>query len=161
MTRIPYTKDMPAAADINPQRTRLQELIGTRRKALNPTISQAALARAANVNSPELISLVEAGWRRFKLDRIPYVADALRIKRIDLIKLELFEKSPLVYREIWGAADPFETASSSQVEAVGEPTSFEKDFLTKFQSLPQKSRNMLTMMLEELYEASRSQAHQR
>jgi hypothetical protein len=151
---------MPAVADVNPNRTRLQELVGTRRKALRPPVSQAALAKAANVKSPELISLVEAGWRRFKLDRIPYVADALRIKRIDLIKLELHEKAPMVYKELWGSTDPFDAASVSKSE-VSQATTFDGDFMTKFHSLPQKSRNMLTMMLEELYESSRAQVHQR
>ena len=85
--------------------TPLQRFIA-RRRAKIPGMTQAKLAHAINIKVGEYISLVEAGQRRVPLDRIPLLADALGVNRVDMVKWALSEEYPLAYRVLFGPKPP-------------------------------------------------------
>jgi transcriptional regulator with XRE-family HTH domain len=73
-------------------------LIRHRRQELN--LTQAEIAEKLGVTS-DCITLVELGHRRLDLDRIPQLANALKLNRRELCRQALQERAPELYREIF------------------------------------------------------------
>jgi transcriptional regulator with XRE-family HTH domain len=73
-------------------------LIRHRREDL--TLTQAEVAEQIGV-TPDCVTLVELGYRRFDLDRIPALADALKLNRRQLCRQALRERAPELYRQLF------------------------------------------------------------
>lgn len=73
---------------------RLRELLRKRRDALG--LTQLDVARAVGVTSPDFISLVEKGIRNLDLDRVPRLAEVLRVDSPELCRIALEEQYPLL-----------------------------------------------------------------
>ncbi len=74
-------------------------LIRHRREELN--LTQAEVATKLGVTA-DCITLVELGYRRLDLDRIPALADAVRLNRRQLCRQALRERAPELYRQLFG-----------------------------------------------------------
>lgn len=72
----------------------LKDLIRKRRQELG--ITQNDIAKAVGVTSPDFICLVEKGVRRLDLDRIPTLAELLRVDPAELCALALGEQFPML-----------------------------------------------------------------
>jgi transcriptional regulator with XRE-family HTH domain len=59
-------------------------------------LTQAEVARAIGVASPDFISLVEHGHRNLGLDRVPRLAAILRVNVQDLCLMALTQQYPLL-----------------------------------------------------------------
>jgi hypothetical protein len=133
--------------------TRLQQLVRDRRRALKPPVSQTEFAKQCGFTYPAMLCMVENGDREFTLEQLLRVADALRLKRVDLIKLWLFEQKPQVYKAVWGGTDPFDAETEgSPGPRQKAPSPFDEAFMARFHSLPRSARNSLCVMLDELCE---------
>jgi transcriptional regulator with XRE-family HTH domain len=119
----------------------LQRLIHARRLALDMT--QAELAHAIRIQSPESISLVEAGKRDLALDRIPALADALQINREDLVKLALYEYHPMAYRALYGAACPGEPEEADD----SKPRNKTSEMEDLFRTIPHEAKDSILTIL--------------
>ena len=73
-------------------------LIRCRREELN--LTQAEVAEQVGLTT-DAITLVELGYRRLDLDRIPALADALQLNRRKLCRQALQERAPELYRELF------------------------------------------------------------
>ena len=73
-------------------------LIRRRREELNMT--QSEVARQVGLTT-DAITLVELGYRRLDLDRIPALADALKLNRRQLCRQALQERAPELYRQLF------------------------------------------------------------
>ena len=87
------------------QVTEFTRVISERRLALGKT--QAEIARAIGVSSPEFIGMVEAGLRRIDLNRVPMLARALNYDPAELCKLAVQEQAPELFRTLFGGAYSF------------------------------------------------------
>jgi len=76
----------------------LSRLIRHRREELN--LTQAEVATKVGVTS-DAITLVELGYRRLDLDRIPALADALKLNRRQLCRQALQERAPELYQQLF------------------------------------------------------------
>ena len=74
-------------------------LVRHRREELN--LTQAEVATKLGVTA-DCITLVELGYRRLDLDRIPALADAVRLNRRQLCRQALRERAPELYRQLFG-----------------------------------------------------------
>jgi transcriptional regulator with XRE-family HTH domain len=73
-------------------------LIRRRREELN--LSRAEVAEQIGVTT-DAITLIELGYRRLDLDRIPALADALELNRRHLCRQALQERAPQLYRQLF------------------------------------------------------------
>ena len=73
-------------------------LIRRRRKDLN--LTQAEVAEQIGV-TPDCVTLFELGYRRPDLDRIPILADALKLNRRQLCRQALQERAPELFRQLF------------------------------------------------------------
>ena len=73
-------------------------LIRHRRQELN--LTQAEVADKLGVTA-DCITLVELGYRRLDLNRIPALADALKLNRRQLCRQALQERAPDLYRQLF------------------------------------------------------------
>ena len=69
-----------------------------RRRELN--LTQREVGESLGV-TPDFITLVELGHRRLDLDRIPALADALKLDRAQLCRGALEERAPELYAELF------------------------------------------------------------
>ena len=76
----------------------LSRLIRHRREELN--LTQQQVAEKMGVTS-DAITLVELGYRRLDLDRIPALADALKLNRRQLCRQALQERAPELFRQLF------------------------------------------------------------
>ena len=99
--------------------TPLQRLIRERRKELKKSdgLTQTDIARAIGIQSPEFITLLEQGRRNIDLNRIPQLADVLKINRKDLCRLALYEAAPGLYAALFDSMLP---PTTGQVAAIGD-----------------------------------------
>jgi transcriptional regulator with XRE-family HTH domain len=109
-------------------------------------MTQAHLAAAIGIKVGEYISLVEKGKRRIPLARIPMLADALGVKRTDLLKWAFSEEEPLVYRLLFPNDAPI-TAAEDAPEGARSAESNET--LDKLNTLPAVLRNSFILMLDQ------------
>jgi transcriptional regulator with XRE-family HTH domain len=72
--------------------------IRQRRQQLN--LTQAEVANRLGVTA-DCVTLVELGYRRFDLDRIPVLADALNLNRRQLCREALKARAPQLYQELY------------------------------------------------------------
>jgi transcriptional regulator with XRE-family HTH domain len=82
----------------------MKELIRHRREQLG--LTQAQLAHAMGTITPEFISMVEVGKRRFSLDNIPILANALSLDVAALGRYALYKMAPSFYSATYGEAIP-------------------------------------------------------
>jgi transcriptional regulator with XRE-family HTH domain len=73
-------------------------LIRRRREELN--LTRAEVAEQIGVTT-DAITLVELGYRRLDLDRVPALADALKLNRRHLCRQALQERAPQLYRQLF------------------------------------------------------------
>ena len=73
-------------------------LIRHRRQELN--LTQAEVADKLGVTA-DCITLAELGYRRLDLDRIPILADALKLNRRQLCRQALQERAPELFRQLF------------------------------------------------------------
>ena len=73
-------------------------LIRHRREELD--LTQSEVAEKVGV-TPDCITLFELGYRRPDLDRIPALADALKLNRRQLCRQALQERAPELYRQLF------------------------------------------------------------
>jgi transcriptional regulator with XRE-family HTH domain len=73
-------------------------LIRRRREELR--LTQAEIAEKIDV-TPDFVALAELGYRRLDLDRIPALADALKLNRRQLCRQALRERAPELYRQLF------------------------------------------------------------
>jgi len=76
----------------------LCRLIRHRRQQLD--LTQQEVAGKIGVTS-DCITLVELGYRRLDLDRIPVLADALKLNRRQLCRQALRERAPELYNQLF------------------------------------------------------------
>ena len=76
-------------------------LIRHRRQQLN--LTQAEVADKLGVTA-DCVTLVELGYRRLDLDRIPVLADALNLNRRQLCRQALQERAPELFRQLFRPA---------------------------------------------------------
>jgi transcriptional regulator with XRE-family HTH domain len=81
----------------------LRLVIRERREALGMT--QQEVAELVGTE-PEFIGMVEGGRRRFDLDRLATLADALQFDKTQLCRLGLYERAPQLYRVLFGDGPP-------------------------------------------------------
>jgi len=75
-----------------------------RRRRRELSLTQQEVATRVGVTADH-ITLVEGGYRRLDLDRIPDLADALRLDRTELCREALEERAPALYRELFSFPD--------------------------------------------------------
>ena len=73
-------------------------LIRRRREELN--LTQAEVAEQVGLTT-DAITLVELGYRRLDLDRIPALADALQLNRRQLCRQALQERAPELFHQLF------------------------------------------------------------
>jgi len=129
----------------------LREVIRRRRESLE--LSQTEMAKALGIASPEFISMVESGRRRFALNNIAAVADVLRLNRKDLCRLALFEEAPNMAMSLYGT-DP--KGYTEPAEAKGKVTArYDPNqiaYHNKLWSLPQPFRANVLANIDQLSE---------
>jgi transcriptional regulator with XRE-family HTH domain len=125
--------------------TPLQKFIGERRSKMG--ITQAALATAIGIKVGEYISLVEKGKRRVPIARIPLLADALGVKRADLLKWALSEEEPLAYKILFPKDELLTPADAPEGFELSEGS----DVVNKLNTLPPALRQSFIMMLDQAF----------
>jgi len=141
----PKTKRAVVAGNI----ATLAQLISARRRDLGKT--QAEIAKAVGFSSPEFIGMVEGGIRTMDLNKIPRLADALELDRVDLCRMALYEELPSMFAVLFGRSKKQFTiheGGATKSVRIPEPA---LDFLHKFYDLPAPVRNSITIMVESLY----------
>lgn len=145
---------MPAGAQrkVRAEPTYFQSLIRERRLKLKK--SQAEIARAIGVGSPEFITMVEAGRRRIDLDRVPDLARALEVKPEYLCKVALKEAAPEMFRVFFGDIDllKVEEAPPDQVQTL-QVTQEGIAFWQRFIVLPEEMRLAIDKIVRYSYSA--------
>lgn len=79
---------------------RFMHVIRNRREELG--LSRADVARAMGIKSSEFIGMIENGIRNLELNKVPRLADVLKIDPTDLCRLALFESAPLMAMSLFG-----------------------------------------------------------
>jgi transcriptional regulator with XRE-family HTH domain len=110
-------------------------------------ITQAALATAIGIKVGEYISLVEKGKRRVPIARIPLLADALGVKRADLLKWALSEEEPLAYKILFPKDELLTPADAPEGFELSEGS----DVVNKLNTLPPALRQSFIMMLDQAF----------
>ena len=81
----------------------LHQILRRRRQELR--LKQAQVAEALEV-TPEAVGLWECGRRRMEMDKLPRIAESLRLEKRDLCLVALHEFHPRVYAELFGREAP-------------------------------------------------------
>lgn len=126
----------------------LATLIRQRREELQ--MSQADVARALDIKSSEFIGMVENGHRSFELNKIPRLADVLKLKRKEFCRLALFEQAPQFAMAAFGdKVDTYvpETAQRAPQQEV-KMTSEQADYVDKLYNLPSPLRYVVLDLIE-------------
>ena len=76
----------------------LSRLIRQRREELNLTQAEVAVKIGLTTDA---ITMVELGYRRLDLNRIPALAGALKLNRRELSRQALRERAPRLYRQLF------------------------------------------------------------
>lgn len=129
----------------------LAQFIRKRREELG--LTQAQVAQAIGIRSPEFIGLVENGLRCIDLDRVPKLSDALQTDRGDLCRLALSEQAPIIYAVLFGSPveiSPRTTKGGKKSMSLTQET---YDFLQKFYMLPSHVRNNLVNLVDQFCSA--------
>ncbi len=131
--------------------TEFQRTIRERRKELGR--SQADIARAIGIDSPEFISMLELGVRRIDLNRVPALARALELDSSTLCQHALWEAAPEMFRTLFG-----ENYAPGRVEPAPpeEPRTLKvspdmADFWERYTSLPEQLRLAIDTIVKSLY----------
>ena len=108
---------------VNKPLSRFTLLVKKRRQELE--LTQTAIARGIGIDSPEFIGLVERGDRRISLEKVPLLADALKIEQHGMVALWLFENNPAVYRALFSNKDPeLPAVTNSLVSLISREMTF-------------------------------------
>ena len=102
----------------------LQRRIRERREQLKESehLTQTDIARAIGIESPEFITMLEQGRRHLDLNKVPRLADVLKLDRRDMCKLALYETAPSLYVELFGTSvPPSVTEAVLDKDADGQP----------------------------------------
>jgi len=93
--------------------------------------------------------MVELGQRNLDLNKVPRLADVLKLDRGDLCKLALFEAAPVLYSALFGSDAPGEVrlADGKLDESVPTPTRNINDMMM---TLPVPIRDALLGLVETL-----------
>ncbi len=86
---------------------RKRSLLGAvvRQRRLTLGLVQGDVAEALSI-TPEAVGMLEAGRRQLALDRLPALAQALRVDAELLCKLGLYEAWPKLYKQLFGDQRP-------------------------------------------------------
>ena len=96
--------------------------------------------------SPSYIPMLEAAERGIDLDEIPRLATALEINRSQLLKLYLYETSPVAYATLFGDEMP-------ELIPANERHSFaSEDLLARLRALPEDLQGPLAYIIEVLFQ---------
>jgi transcriptional regulator with XRE-family HTH domain len=117
----------------------LNEFIRRRRKELK--LTQMEVAKAVGVQSPDYISLVEMGQRNLDLDRIPRLAELLRVNAVALGKLALRDQYPLLAETICGQSPSKDNIASPAINSA----------VRKLESLPRDIRQSVVTVINSVY----------
>jgi transcriptional regulator with XRE-family HTH domain len=101
----------------------LQRRIRERREQLKESehLTQTDIARAIGIESPEFITMLEQGRRNLDLNKVPRLADVLKLDRKDMCKLALYEAAPSLYAELFGTSLPPTVTEAVLDEDLDEP----------------------------------------
>jgi transcriptional regulator with XRE-family HTH domain len=69
-------------------------------------LTQTDIAKAIRIGSPEFITMLEQGRRNLDLNKVPELADVLKLDRKDLCKLALYEAAPNLYATLFDTSLP-------------------------------------------------------
>jgi transcriptional regulator with XRE-family HTH domain len=85
-----------------------QRRIRERREELKKLegLTQTDIARAIGIESPEFITMLEGGHRNLDLNKVPRLAEVLKLNSKDLCKLALYETAPSLYAELFDTLVP-------------------------------------------------------
>jgi transcriptional regulator with XRE-family HTH domain len=130
---------------------KVSELIRSRRNELS--LTQQEVAEKVGVKSGEYISLVESGVRNLDLDRIPRLAEALRVNSAMLARMALAEQYPLL------------AASLEKPKRGARPnlSATEESILHKLKELPYQAQQLVANTVDVLHHqctpSTRSRIH--
>lgn len=117
---VPVSEELERKwAEIYDTTVPLARILRQRREELQ--LTQADVARALDIKSSEFIGMVENGQRRLDLNRLPALADVLKLDSEKLCRLALFEEAPQLALSLFGVkAETFvaSVASGGQAESV-------------------------------------------
>ena len=138
--------------NLNAQITEFQRVIRERRLELRK--SQAEIAGAIGLLSPEFISMVEVGIRKIDLNRVPDLARALQYDPSDLCRLALKEEAPALYEVLFpdDGGGPLREAEPES----GEPilvSSAMGDLIRRLECLPAEVKGNIEALVKFLYMA--------
>jgi transcriptional regulator with XRE-family HTH domain len=90
----------------------VRDIIRARRRELH--LTQSDVAHGLGFLSPEFISMCESGRRAVELNKIPKLAEILRLDPVNLCRLALTEAAPLMAIALFGRspANPYAGASA-------------------------------------------------
>jgi len=98
---VATSREAPAAREsAASQHPKFKDILTQRREELG--LTQAEVARALGLRSAEYIGMLERGIRTLELSKVPLMADVLKMERIDLIRISMFEQLPLVANTVFG-----------------------------------------------------------
>ena len=100
-----------------------QRRIRERREQLKESehLTQTDIARAIGIESPEFITMLEQGRRNLDLNKVPRLADVLKLDRKNLCKLALYETAPSLYAELFDTSLPPGVTEAVLDEDADEP----------------------------------------
>ena len=86
----------------------LQRRIRERREQLKESeyLTQTDIAKAIGIGSPEFITMLEQGRRNLDLNKVPQLADVLKLDRKDLCRMALYEAAPNLYATLFDTSLP-------------------------------------------------------
>lgn len=136
-----------------------QRIIREKRKELGR--SQADVARAIGIESPEFISMVELGVRRIDLNRVPALARALELDATKLCQYVLWDAAPEMFRTLFGenyAPGRVPPAPPEQLSILEIPPDM-ADFWQRYTSLPEELRLAIDTIVKSLYAHKLEKSH--
>jgi len=129
-----------------------------RRRRLELGLMQTEVAAKLGVKSSEFIGMLEKGGhvpggRNLELNKVPRMADALRLNRKDLTRLALFEAAPMAAMVLFGNQMSLYQVRYSKF-AAGEKqdasmTAEQIDVINKIYSLPSTVRATVLSTIEQ------------
>lgn len=145
----PGSKEEAQYTDLFEKTRPLREVLKEAR--LRKDYSQSDLATMLNIKSSEFIGMVENGQRRFELNRIPAIADALGLDAKKLCRLALFEDAPLFAMAVFGNDVSTFTPTAAAKDKKQQKVSLspeQLDYMVRLYSLPSPLRYTILDLIE-------------
>lgn len=154
-TKLP--EEMPVIPEMAKDYTRmffgtrsLSEIMYERRTELGMSASD--LARALNIKSSEFIGMVERGRRNLELNRVPMLADALKLDSEALCRLALFEAAPQIAMRLFGRKiNDFDPKPDKTGKIASKITPEQLEFNNKLYSLPSPLRVTVLHLIDQFF----------